>query len=120
MATVNGIVGQQTITGKTVIDDRHPAVVRFKEFKADNGIIKAGEIIALDASSTAVSYDPLSAGTEKTPIGVCANEIDTAKDTIGSVIVHGTVIGEALTTKGVKAVSAEVADLETNTLIWSF
>ncbi|PLX66010.1 MAG: hypothetical protein C0602_12825 [Denitrovibrio sp.] len=120
MATVNGVVGQQTITGKTVIDDRHPALVRLKKFKADNGTIPAGEIVALDASGEIVSYDPASGGTEATPVGVCIRETDTAKDTIGSVLVHGAVVAKSLLTKGTASGSNDAAALETATVIWSF
>ncbi|MGD9808880.1 MAG: hypothetical protein AB7E76_10715 [Deferribacterales bacterium] len=120
MATVNGVIGQQTITDKSVIDDRHPAVIRFMQFKADNGIIGAGEILALDSNGDVVSYDPASGGTEASPIGVCSSQTDTAKDTAGGVIIHGTVVGASLLTLGVKAVSAEIEALEANTLIWSF
>lgn len=120
MATVNGVVGQQTITEKTIIDDRHPAVVRMKEFKADNGIIPAGEIVALDSDGKVVSYDPGSGSTEATPIGVCIYGIDTSKNTLGDVLVHGTVVGKSLLTLGSASVSAETAALESNTLIWSF
>jgi len=120
MATVNGIIGQATITDKSIIDDRHPAVIRFMQFKADNGVIKAGEILALDANGDTVSYDPASGGTEATPIGVCSSETDTAKDTIGSVIVHGTVVGRSLLTLDAASTSDEISALESNTLIWSF
>lgn len=120
MATVNGVIGQQTITDKRVIDDRHPAVIRFMQFKADNGIIEAGEILAFDANGDVVSCDPASGTTEATPIGVCSAQTDTSKDTAGGVIVHGTVVAESLLTLGVKAVTAEIDALEANTLIWSF
>ncbi len=120
MATLNGVVGQQTITDKSVIDDRHPAVVRMKQFKADNGIIPGGEIVALDANGDIVSYDPASGTSEATPVGVCTADVDTAKDSIGGIIVHGTVIGKSLLTKGASASTGEISALETNTLIWSF
>ena len=120
MATVNGIVGQQTITEKTVIDDRHPAVIRLKKFKPDNGIIPAGQIVALDAAGETVSFDPDSLGTEDTPVGVCTYEVDTAKDSIGSVMVHGAVVAASLLVKGAAATASEKAELEASTVIWSF
>lgn len=120
MATVNGVVGQQTITGKTVIDDRHPAVVRLKQFKADNGVIPAGEIVAVDAGGDIVSYDPASGGSEAAPVGVCTAETDTAKDSIGSVLVDGAVVSKSLLTLGAASSAAEKAALETNTIIWAF
>lgn len=120
MATLNGVVGQQTITDKTVIDSRHPAVIRIMQFKADNGIIPAGEIAALDSNGDVVSYDPASVTTEVTPIGVCTEDTDTSKDTAGRVIVHGTVVAASLLTQGSKSSAAEVEALEADTLIWSF
>lgn len=120
MATVNGVIGRETITDKTVIDSRHPAVTRFMQFKTDNGEIPAGEIVAMDSNGDVVSCDPASGTSENTPVGVCVNVTDTAKDTIGSVLVHGTVVASALLTKGVKSSAAEIAALEANTLIWSF
>ncbi|PLX68641.1 MAG: hypothetical protein C0603_05670 [Denitrovibrio sp.] len=120
MATLNGVVGQQTITDKSVIDDRHPAVARMKQFKADNGIIKSGEILALDANEDIVSFDPAAGTSEATPVGVCMADVDTEKDSIGSVLVHGTVVAKSLLTKGITASANEIATLESSTLIWSF
>lgn len=120
MATVNGVVGQQTITEKRIIDDRHPALVKMMSFKADNGVIPAGEILALDSNSDIVSYDPASGGSEATPAGVCTRETDTSKDTIAGVIVHGAVVKKALLTKGETAAADEIAALESETVIWSF
>ena len=120
MATVNGVVGTQTITGKTVADGRHPAVVRLMEFEADAGTIPAGEIIAKSAAGKAVSYDPAGASPLNIPVGVCTEDTDTAVNTAGSVAVHGTVLGASLLVKGVAANSAQMNDLEANTSIWIF
>ncbi|MCD8552327.1 hypothetical protein [Seleniivibrio sp.] len=120
MATVNGVVGTQTITGKTVTDGRHPAVIRIMEFASDAGTIQAGEIIALDASGKAVSFDPAASDSTNTPVGVCTEDIDTSKDTAGSVAVHGTVMKKSLLTKGSASSAAHVASLETNAPIWVF
>jgi len=120
MSIVNGVVGQQTLTGKTVIDDRHPAVVCFKKFKQDNGIIPAGEIVAADTNGDMVSYDPLAADSTNTPKGVCTQETDTSKNTISGVMIHGAVVAKALLTKGAAATAGEISDLESNTVIWSF
>jgi len=120
MATVDGIVGQETITQKTVIDGRHPAVVRNKKFKASNGVIPAGEIVAVDAGGDIVSYDPDSVTSEATPVGVCTYDIDTAKDSVGCIIVHGTVVSASLLTKGTPSLAAHITALESNTLIWVY
>ncbi|TCK58200.1 head decoration protein [Seleniivibrio woodruffii] len=120
MATVNGVVGTQTITGKTVTDGRHPAVIRTMEFASGAGIIRAGEIIALSTAGKAVSFDPAASDSKKTPVGVCIQDIDTAKDTAGSVAVHGTVMKKSLTVKGTEASSADIAALEANTPVWVY
>jgi len=120
MAKANGVLGRETITSKRIIDDRHPAVIRFKEFKEDNGIIKSGELVALDTNNDVVLYDPSGAAPEDTPVGVCVEDIDTAKETIGSVMVHGTVVKSSLTTKGLKSDDADINKLEEKTAIWAF
>lgn len=120
MATVNGIVGQQTISSKSVIDGRHPAVIRLMEFKADNGIIPAGEIIAVNADGKAVSYDPAGASPLNIPAGVCTEATDTSVNTAGSVAVHGTVMGSSLLVKGAAASASAMTALENSTSIWVF
>jgi len=119
MAIVNGVIWEQTITEKSVADGVHPIINRSKEFKADNGIIPAGEIVAIDSNGDIVSYDPASGGSEATPVGVCTYSIDTSKDTIGYVIVHGTVLKNSLTTKGSAAAANDISNLESSTIIWS-
>jgi hypothetical protein len=120
MATISGIVGQQTITSKSVIDARHPAVVRLMEFKANSGIIPAGEIMAVGSDGKAVSYDPAGVSPLNLPVGICTEDTDTAVNTAGSVAVHGTVMGKSLLVKGETASASEMADLESNTSIWIF
>jgi hypothetical protein len=120
MATVNGVVGTQTITGKTVTDGRHPAVIRIMEFASGTGTIKAGEIIALNASGKAVSFDPAASDTAKTPVGVCTEDIDTAVNTAGSVAVHGTVMKKSLLTQGAASSAAHITALEANAPVWVF
>lgn len=120
MATVNGIVGQQTITSKTVVDGRHPAIVRLMEFKADNGIIPAGEIIAIGADGEAVSYDPAGASPLNVPVGVCTEDTDTSVNTAGTVAVHGTVMGSSLLVKNAAASASAMTALENSASIWVF
>jgi len=119
MATVNGVICQSTLTEKSVADGVHPIVTRSKQFKADNGTIEAGEILALDSNGDVVSYNPASGGPEVTPIGVCAMSIDTSKDTLGIVIVHGTVLRKSILALGAEAAAADITALETNTQIWA-
>lgn len=120
MATVNGIVGQQTISSKTVADGNHPAVIRIVEFPANNGTLKAGEVIAINAAGKAVSYDPAASDSVKTPVGVLTEDIDTAKDTAGFIAVHGTIVRKALTVKGASISDAQVKSLETSIPVWVY
>lgn len=120
MATVNGVVGTQTISSKSVIDGRHPAVVRLMEFLADNGTIPAGEIIALNTEGTAQSYDPAGSSPLNIPVGVCTEDTDTSKDTAGNVMVHGAVLGSSLLVLGSEASASARAALEANTPVWIF
>lgn len=118
MATFNAVVGQQTITSKTVADGTHPAVIRIMEFLSSNGTISAGEIIAFDASGKAVSFDPAASDSKNVPVGALVEDIDTAKDTAGLVAVHGTLVRKALTVKGVSASDAEIKTLESALPVW--
>jgi len=120
MATFNGVVGTQIISSKSVIDGRHPAVVRIMEFLTENGVIPAGEIIAFDSDGKAVSYDPTGTAPLNAPIGVCTEEIDTAKDSAGNVLVHGCVLASSLLTLGTASTVSHKAALESAKPIWIF
>ncbi|GAB1536605.1 hypothetical protein ADMFC3_22360 [Geovibrio sp. ADMFC3] len=120
MAKFDGVIDRREIGSEGVIDGRHPAVVKVMPFKQDNGKIAAGEIIALGADGKADFYDSADAGTLAVPVGVTIFPVDTGKDSLGSVLVHGTVIRSALKNEGIKADAAAVKALETNTNIWTF
>lgn len=119
MATFNGVVGQQTISYKTVADGNHPAVIRMVEFLSDNGTIKAGEIIAYDTNGKAVSYDPAAVDSKNIPVGVLTEDIDTTTDTAGMMAVHGTLVRAAITVKGASASDANISALESKIPVWA-
>lgn len=120
MAKFNGVVDRKEISSEGVIDGRHPAVVKVMPFKSNNGNIGAGEIIALDENGKADFYDADGTDELKKPVGVVIFSVDTEKDSLGSVLVHGTVIRSALKNNGTKADAGAVNALESNTLIWTF
>lgn len=80
----------------------HPCVVLPMKAKAGQGVLEKGLIVGKDANGEIVPYDPAATDAngnplpEATPVGVLAEEIDTGKDTIAKVIVHGTVFKERL------------------------
>jgi hypothetical protein len=120
MAKFDGVIDRRELGSAGIIDGRHPAIVKVLEFKGNNGVFASGEIVALDANGKADFYDAEATGSLAKPIGVCVYGVDTSKDTIASVLLHGTVIKTALKNKGVKANAVAVKTLETNTLIWAF
>lgn len=120
MAKFDGVIDRRDMGSAGIIDGRHPAVVKVMPFKADNGKIEAGEIVALNADGRADFYDAQDEGTLSVPVGVSIFTVDTGKDSLGSVLVHGTVIRSALKNGGAKAETAAVKALETNTQIWAF
>ncbi|QAR34108.1 hypothetical protein EP073_12045 [Geovibrio thiophilus] len=120
MAKFDGVIDRRDMGSAGVIDGRHPAVVKVMPFMPDNGKIEAGEIIALNSEGKADFYDAEDEGTLREPVGVSIFTVDTGKDSLGSVLVHGTVIRSALKNNGIKAEAAAVKVLETNTQIWAF
>lgn len=120
MAKFDGVIDRRDMGGEGIIDGRHPAVAKVLPFKEDNGVFEAGEIIALNAAGKADFYDGGGEGSLSVPVGVCIYKIDTAKDSLGSVLLHGTVIRAAVKNKGARADNAAVSALETNTQIWAF
>ena len=121
MATVNGVVGTQVVSGKTTVVGEHPAVIRTLPFKADNGTLEAGTIVAINATGTYEGYDPdaTEGSPLLTPVGVLTMAIDTTKDTVGNVLVHGTVVKASLLKLGSAAADADVIALETAVAVWA-
>lgn len=112
MAGFNAVLDTKSFSGKRIIDDRHPAIVVTRAFKADNGTIPGGELVAIDANDLIVSYNPLGASPENDPVGICLQDVDTTAETLGNILVHGTAVRAALTTGGSAAADEDVALLE--------
>jgi hypothetical protein len=123
MAKFDAVIDRQSMGSAGIIDGRHPAVVKVLEFRADNGTVEAGEILAFGADGLIDFYDSEAVSANATlavPTGINLFDVDTEKDSLGSVVLHGTVIRSALKNMGEKAEDADVQALEENTLIWAF
>ena len=77
-------------------EERHPAVILAKPVKADQGVLEKGLIVALDANGKVVPYNPSAGGSTANPVGVLVERVDTSKETVGNVLVHGVVFRERL------------------------
>ena len=95
---VNGKIGEINIKEVQVLADvEHKPVILTKNLKAGQGILEAGSIIAKDGQGKLVLYDP----TKDTHqiIGVLASQVDTDRQTLANVIVHGVVLKKVLKAK---------------------
>ncbi|WP_456436960.1 head decoration protein [Desulfurobacterium sp.] len=91
-------------------EERHPAVILSMSVKAAQEILERGTIVGKDSDGLIVPYNPSATVTlddgsvvpapEATPIGVLVERIDTDKETIGNVLVHGVVFRERLIVVG--------------------
>jgi hypothetical protein len=81
-------------------EERHPAVVLTKSIKAEQGVLERGTIVALNADGLVVPYNPSANDSTGTPVGVLVERVDTDKETVGNVLVHGVVFRERLVVKG--------------------
>lgn len=89
-------LGTQTFTEKVVVDGTHPAIILAMKIKPNQGELKAGLIVALDTNGEVVPYNPTGQAPLNIPIGVLTVSIDTTKETVGSVLRHGTVVRKNL------------------------
>jgi len=89
-------------------EERHPAVILSMQVKAGQGVLEKGTIVGKDADGLIVPYDPdativvdpttgaTAPAPWATPVGVLVERVDTDKETIGNVLVHGVVFRERL------------------------
>ncbi len=81
-------------------EERHPAVILSKSFKPGQGVLEKGTIVALDSNGLVVPYNPSATDSTATPVGVLVERLDTDKETVGNVLVHGVVYRERLKVAG--------------------
>lgn len=95
---INGKIGEITVREVQVIaDTQHPPLIVSRTLKANQGVLDAGSIIAVDNTGNLVFYDPTK--TSHQPVGVLANIVDTDRQQTANLIVHGAVLKEALKVK---------------------
>ena len=121
---VNGKIGEVNIKEVQVVADvEHKPVILTKNLKAGQGVLEAGSIIAKDLSTgDLVFYDPTAVDSSNNPtqepIGVLANLVDTDRQTLANIIVHGVVLQNALKVKAGTVDTSVLDALETKT-IWT-
>ncbi len=110
--------------------EMHPPVILSMKVKADQGILEAGTIVGKDGDGLIVPYDPTATivvdsttgatapAPEATPIGVLVERVDTTKETVGNVLVHGIVFRERLIRVGADVSEDDLKKLAEK-LIWA-
>ncbi len=121
---VNGKIGEITVNEVQVIADvAHKPVIVTKNLSAGQGVLEAGCIIGKDLNTgDLVFYDPTATDATtgnptQEPIGVLANLVDTDRQTLANIIVHGVVLKNALKVKAGTVDTAVLDALEAKT-IW--
>ncbi len=121
---VNGKIGEVNIKEVQVVADvEHKPVIVTKNLLLGQGVLEAGSIIGKDLStSDLVFYDPTAVDSTtgnptQEPIGVLANLVDTDRQTLANIIVHGVVLKNALKVKAGTIDTAVLEALEAKT-IW--
>ncbi len=92
-------------------EERHPAVILSKSIKAGQGVLERGTIVAVDSNGLVVSYNPSATDSTAEPVGVLIERIDTGKETVGNVLVHGVVFKERLVVAGGTVSEGDLAKL---------
>ncbi|WP_457640491.1 head decoration protein [Persephonella sp.] len=121
---VNGKIGEINIKEVQVVADvEHKPVILTKNLKTGQGVLEAGSIIGKDLSTgDLVFYDPTavdgSGNPTQEPIGVLANLVDTDRQTLANIVVHGVVLQKFLQVKAGTINSDVLNALEVKT-IWA-
>ena len=112
---VDGKIGEMTTKEVQIITELHPPVIITVPLKANQGYLELGSIIAKNNNGENVLYDP--SDTNQQIVGVLANSVDTNRQDIGNVIVHGVVVRKFLKAK--KPVDDKVIEKLNQKTIWS-
>ena len=111
---VKGVIGTYTPPKPeeaVYSEERHPSVILSKSFKAGQGVLKRGTIVAVDSNNLVVPYNPSATDSTAEPVGVLVEGIDTDKETAGNVLVHGVVFRERLVVAGGTVSEGDLAKL---------
>jgi len=121
---VDGKIGEISIKEVQVIADvEHKSVIVTKRLKPNQGVLEAGSIIGKDLSTgDLLFYNPTATddtgNPTQEPIGVLVNLVNTDKQTLANIIVHGVVLKNALKVKAGNVDTAVLDALEAKT-IWT-
>ena len=111
---VKGVIGKYTPPKPeeaVYSEERHPAVILSKSIKAGQGVLERGTIVAVGADGLVVPYNPSATDSTAEPVGVLIERIDTGKETVGNVLVHGVVFKERLVVAGGTVSEGDLAKL---------
>jgi len=100
---VNGVIGKYTPpkpSEAVYSEERHPAVILSKAVKQGQGVLERGTIVAVDSNGLVVPYNPSATDSTAEPVGVLVERVDTSKETVGNVLVHGVVFRGRLVIAG--------------------
>jgi len=93
-------------------EERHPAVILSKSVKQGQGVLERGTIVAVDSNGLVVPYNPSATDSTAEPVGVLVERVDTSKETVGNVLVHGVVYRERLVVAGGSVTTDDLKKLE--------
>ena len=103
---MDGVKSRFKVEGERAHTQSHPPIILTGKFKNGNGELSAGQVLMRDAEKLLVPY---AGGEGEMMVGVLDYPIDTAAETVGGYIVHGTV-KDRLLTKG-ESTALDVADI---------
>ena len=112
---VNGVIGMYVPPKPeeaVYSEERHPAVVLSKAVKSGQGVLEKGTIVAVDSNGLVVPYNPSATDSTAEPVGVLVERVDTDKETVGNVLVHGVVYRERLVVAGGSVTADDLKKLE--------
>ena len=112
---VNGVIGTYVPpkpSEAVYSEERHPAVILSKSVKQGQGVLERGTIVAVDSNGLVVPYNPSATDSTAEPVGVLVERVDTDKETVGNVLVHGVVYRERLVVAGGSVTADDLKKLE--------
>jgi len=95
---MNAVLNTSTYQEKQIIDKTHNPVLVGVKFKADNGTLERGLLVAtVTGSDEHEAYNPTAIDGTQNVKGVLCNTVDTAGEIkVATLLKHGTVVAENL------------------------
>ncbi len=107
----NAKTNSVSLGSATIIDPTHPPIIKNGDIKANQGTLARGLVVALDADSKYVPYDPAGLAPLNAPKGILTEEVDTTKETAGPVLKHGTAVWANVLVGAGAPAAADIAKL---------